>query len=297
MASNPVFGRFDKDLSKGEYASIGQPQYGQYAQPQQPGMPGGQWAQQAPAAGAAAYQQNLEDLYNSPAATSAQTRRMTMNDVIMKSLGLFAVLVAVAAGAWIAIDHNPSLSVPLWIGGAIVGLILVFVISFKKVVSPPLIVAYAVAEGLFLGAVSRSFENVPQWSGIVVQAVIATLCVFVGMYALFFSGVIKVTERSRKIFMMALLGYVLFAVVNAILVWTGVLSGFGVGGSGPWGILISVVAVGLAAYSLAVDFDSIQRGVNAGLPEKYSWLMAFGLMVTLVWLYVELLRLFARMRD
>ncbi|KYH45705.1 Bax inhibitor-1/YccA family protein [Branchiibius sp. NY16-3462-2] len=294
MASNPVFDRFDKDLSKGEYASIGQPQYGQYAQPQQPGMPGG-WAQQAPAAGAAAYQQNLEDLYNSPSATAAQTRRMTMNDVVMKSLGLFAILVAFAAGAWFLCDRNPSLTVPFWIGGAVIGLILVFIISFKKVVSPPLIVAYAAVEGVFLGAISRTFENV--WQGVVIEAVIATLCVFVGMYALFFSGVIKVTERSRKIFMMALLGYVLFAVVNAILVWTGVLSGFGVGGNGPWGILISVFAVALAAYSLAVDFDSIQRGVQAGLPEKYSWLMAFGLMVTLVWLYVELLRLFARMRD
>ena len=295
MASNPVFDRFDKDLSKGEYASIGQPQYGQYAQPQQPGTPGGQWAQQAPAAGAAAYQQNLEDLYNSPSATAAQTRRMTMNDVVMKSLGLFAILVAFGAVAWFLCDRNPSLTVPFWIGGAVIGLILVFVISFKKMVSPPLIVAYAAVEGVFLGAISRTFENV--WPGVVVQAVIATLCVFVGMYALFFSGVIKVTERSRKIFMMALLGYVLFAVVNAILVWTGVLSGFGVGNNSGWGILISVFAVGLAAYSLAVDFDSIQRGVQAGLPEKYSWLMAFGLMVTVVWLYVELLRLFARMRD
>lgn len=294
MASNPVFDRFDKDMSKGEYASIGQPQYGQYAQPQQPGAPG-QWAQQTPAAGAAAYQQNLEEMYNSPAATATQTGRMTMNDVIMKSLGLFAVLVVVAAGTWIATDRNPSLTVPLWIGGAIVGLILVFVISFKKVVSPPLIVAYAVAEGLFLGAVSRTFNEA--FPGVVAEAVLATLCVFVGMYALFFTGVIKVTERSRKIFMMALLGYVLFAVVNAILVWTGVLSGFGVGGSGPWGIIISLIAVGLASYSLAIDFDTIQRGVQAGLPEKYSWLMAFGLMVTVVWLYVELLRLFARMRD
>lgn len=295
MASNPVFDRFNKDLSNGEYASIGQPQYGQYAQPQQPGTPGGQWAQQAPAAGAAAYQQNLENLYNSPSATSTQTGRMTMNDVVMKSLGLFAILVALAAGAWFLCDRNPSLTVPFWIGGAIIGLILVFIISFKKVVSPPLIVAYAAVQGVFLGAISRTFEQV--WPGVVAEAVLATLCVFVGMYALFFSGVIKVTERSRKIFMMALLGYVLFALVNAILIWTGVLSGFGVGGNGGWGILISVFAVGLAAYSLAVDFDTIQRGVQAGLPEKYSWLMAFGLMVTVVWLYTELLRLLARSRD
>lgn len=296
MASNPVFDRFDKDLNKGEYASIGQPQYGQYAPPQQQGQPGpgGQWTQ-TPAAGAAAYQQNLENMYNAPSATAVQTGRMTMNDVIMKSLGLFAVLVIVAAAAWVACDRNPGLTVPLWIGGAIVGLILVFVISFKKQVSPPLIVVYAVAEGAFLGAVSRTFEKA--FPGVVGQAVLATLCVFIGMYALYFTGVIKVTERSRKIFMMALLGYVLFALVNAILVWTGVLSGFGVGGNGKWGIIISLIAVGLAAYSLALDFDSIQRGVNAGLPEKYSWLMAFGLMVTVVWLYVELLRLFARMRD
>lgn len=297
MASNPVFDRFDKDLSKGEYASVGQPQYGQYAPPsQQPGQPGvpGQWSQ-APAAGAGAYQANLEAMYNSPSATATQTGRMTMNDIVMKSLGLFAVLVIVAAAAWVACDRNPGLTVPLWLGGAVIGLVLVFVVSFKKQVSPPLIVLYAVAEGAFLGAVSRTFENA--FPGVVGQAVLATLCVFIGMYALYFTGVIKVTERSRKIFMMALLGYVLFAVVNAILVWTGVLSGFGVGGNGKWGIIISLLAVGLASYSLAIDFDTMQRGVKAGLPEKYSWLMAFGLMVTVVWLYVELLRLFARMRN
>jgi len=110
-------------------------------------------------------------------------------------------------------------------------------------------------------------------------------------------NIIRVTDRSRRIFGMAILGYLLFSLVNVVVSFMGVGSGFGIGGKGILGIGISVLGVGLASYSLAIDFDSIDRAVAAQLPEKYSWLLAHGLIVTLVWLYLEILRLLARMRN
>jgi len=123
------------------------------------------------------------------------------------------------------------------------------------------------------------------------------VCTFAGMFLGWKFGLIKVTERSRRIFGMAIIGYLLFGVVNLIAAMMGVGSGWGFGGSGMLGIAFSVLGVGLASYSLAIDFDSVDRAVKAGLPEKYSWLLAHGLIVTLVWLYLEILRLLARMRQ
>jgi len=307
MASNPVFNRFNDDLSKGRLTG-GQPHYGQFSTPEQqqqarygypapeqgypqqgyPGYPPqGQVGQPAP---------DLEKMYGAPAATATQSGRMTLDDVVTKTLGLFGVLLVFAAVGWFVGKENQGAGMALWLGGMFVGLAIGFVISFKRVISVPLILAYAVCEGLFVGAASGFFNTV--YPGIVAQAVLATLCVFAGMFAGWKFGLIRVTERSRKIFGLMVIGYLLFALVNFALVMTGVMSNpFGVGGSGPLGIVISVFAVGLASYSLAVDFDSIQRGVNARLPEKYSWLMAHGLLVSVVWLYIELLRLFARIQS
>ncbi|MDF8266439.1 Bax inhibitor-1/YccA family protein [Luteipulveratus flavus] len=307
MASNPVFNRFEKDLSEGRYAGFGQrgqqsPQDdrpGMSAQPQW-GQPGPQ--QQTGTAGAwgAGQQQlsneQLEQMYSAGTATPQQTGRMTLDDVVMKTLGLFALLVVFATGAWFVSDQSPSTGMGLWLAGMLGGLVLGLVIAFKKTISVPLIVGYAALEGLFVGAFSQ-WANQQYGHGIVAQAVLATLCVFVGMFAGWKSGFIRVTARSRKIFGMMLMGYVLFALVNLVLVMTGVLDGWGVGNNSWLGILISVFAIGLASYSLAVDFDTIDQGVRAGLPQKYSWLMAHGLIVTVVWLYVEILRLLARLRD
>jgi uncharacterized YccA/Bax inhibitor family protein len=190
----------------------------------------------------------------------------------------------------------------LWMGGMIGTLVLGLVIAFKKTLSVPLILLYAVVEGLFLGAVSQFFAlyfddpNTPAFQGIVAQAVMATLATFAGMFLAYKTGLIKVTDRFRRIMTMAIIGYAIFAVVNFIFaVVTG--TNFGIGGSGGLGIAISVFAVGLAAFTLALDFDSIDRAIATGAPQKYSWLLAHGLIVTLVWLYIEFLRLFARLRQ
>ena len=303
MASNPVFNRFNDDLSKGRLTGA-QPQYGQFSTPEQQqqarfgypgpqqgypqqGYPQGQFGQPAP---------DLEKMYGAPAATATQSGRMTLDDVVTKSLGLFGIMLVFAAVGWFVGKENPGAGMALWLGGMFVGLAIGFAISFKRTISVPLIMLYAVCEGLFVGAASGFFNTV--YPGVVAEAVLATLCVFVGMFAAWRFGLIRVTERSRKIFVMMAMGYLLFALVNVALVWTGAVSSpFGVGGNSPLGIIISVIAVGLASYSLAIDFDSIQRGVEARLPEKYSWLMAHGLLVTVVWLYIELLRLFARIQS
>lgn len=300
MASNPVFNRFNDDLDRGRISADQQPQYGQFGSPDQQRAAQYGYPQQGAQQGGYPQQgygnPDLESMYKSPSATSGQTGRMTLNDVVTKALSLFGIVLVFAAIGWAVGNQNQTAGMGLWMGGMIIGIILGFIISFKRVISVPLILAYAVCEGLFVGAASGFFNNV--YPGVVSQAVLATLCVFAGMFIGWKVGLIRVTERSRKIFGLMAMGYFLFAIANVALVWTGVVdSPFGVGGTGTLGIIISLFAVGLASYSIAVDFDTIQRGVSAGLPEKYSWLMAHGLLVSVVWLYIELLRLLARMRN
>lgn len=228
----------------------------------------------------------LEDMYSQGSATPLQTGRMTYNDVVMRTGMCFMVLLATAGVAWMM--KNPILT----IGGAIIGLVLALVISFKKSPSPTLVLTYAAVEGLFVGGISAMFEAA--YNGIVVQAVLATLCVFAVTLFAFRSGKIRVTPKLQRIFMIAMGGYLLFSLVNFGSV---LFFGNDTLRSGPLGFAIGLLAVGLAAFSLVMDFDFIEKGVQGGLPEKYAWTAAFGLVVTLVWLYVEMLRLLAILRG
>jgi uncharacterized YccA/Bax inhibitor family protein len=129
---------------------------------------------------------------------------------------------------------------------------------------------------------------------IVLQAVLATIATFAATLLLFKSGRVRVTPKFTRFLMVAMVGYMMFSLVNVILVWTGLLVGDGWGmRSGGWGIAIGLFAVGLAAMCLIQDFDSIKRGVENRVPDRFKWAAAFGLVVTLVWLYLEFLRLFA----
>ncbi len=279
--NNPVFKRIDKEIKQGTYAGFDQ-------RPTQAGtMTGGPQD--------AMSQRHLEDMYQQPSAGPVQTGRVTYDDVIMKTLGLFVPLLAVAALSWVITLRNPSLAMPILLVGALGGLGIVLLIAFRKTISVPLIMTYAVLEGGFIGSISQLFERM--YPGLVATAVLATLATFAGMLAGYKFGLIKVTSKSRRIFRMMLLGYLLFGVINLVALLFGWTSGWGFGGSGLLGIGISLLGVGLASYSLAMDFDSIDTAVRAGAPEKYSWLLAFGLIVSLVWLYLEILRLLARMRD
>jgi len=285
MAGNPVFNRIDKQITQGGYAGFDR-------QPAARGMSGGAGVQDS------LNSEQLQDLYNQPSAGPVQMRRVTLDDVVMKTLGLFVIVVTVAAASWIAVADQPGLSMPLMLGGMFGSLALGLVIAFKKTISVPLIVLYAVLEGVFVGVISSFFDRMYPGTGIVTTAVVATMSTFAGMFLGWKFGLIRVTDKSRRIFGMAMMGYLLFSLVNVAAAFMGVGDSWGFGGKNSrLGIGISVLGVGLASYSLAIDFDSVDRAVAARLPEKYSWLLAHGLIVTLVWLYLEILRLLARLRE
>ena len=245
----------------------------------------GQYGAGYPAADAA----TLGTMYDAPSATPVQTGRLTYDDVIIKTGGLLALLVAVGAVTWVTVPEM------FW-AGAIVGLVLGLINAFKREPSPVLIVAYTIAQGVFLGGISAFYEA--QWNGIVAQAVLATVCTFAACLMLFRSGRVRVTPRFTRWLLFAMVGYLVFSLVNIVLMFANVGGGeFGPLRSGPVGIIVGLIAVGLASASLIVDFDTIQRGVRNGVPAKFAWSAAFGLMVTLIWLYLEFLRLLAIMRN
>ncbi|QKE85782.1 Bax inhibitor-1/YccA family protein [Arthrobacter sp. NEB 688] len=274
MANNPAFNRLEQDARKG-YAGFGSAPAPQQADPMSP--------------------QQLQDMYNAPSALRPGTdRAVTMDDVMMKTLGLFALVLVTGTAGWLIAAANPSVGALVWIGAMVATLVLGLVIAFKKTLSVPLIIGYALFEGLFVGAVSQFFDQ--RYPGIVVQAVLATVATFAGMLIAYKTGLIKVTAKFRRIMTMALIGYAIFALVNFVYA-VATNTQFGIGGSGALGIGISLFAVGLAAFTLALDFDSIDYAIRTGAPQKYSWLLAHGLIVTLVWLYIEFLRLLGRFRN
>jgi uncharacterized YccA/Bax inhibitor family protein len=222
---------------------------------------------------------SLEATYAAPAASSLRTGRMTMDDVVMRTATLFAVLVAVGAFAWGA--NSPGLALVGFLGGFVLAMVNIF----SKKVRVPLIVAYAAAQGLALGTISRIYNEA--YSGIVGQAVIGTLCAFGGILVAYRSGKIRVTPKFTRILIGSLMGYFVFALIS---IFTGRPGGV-------TGLLIAVAAVALATFFLVLDFDQIERSIAAGAPQEESWRMAFGLMVTIVWLYLEVLRLLSILRN
>ena len=243
-------------------------------------------------------QDQLQDMYNRPAAGPADTGRMTYDDVIMKTA---ACLGAVVAGAAVTLVVAEGLAYLLMIVGALGGFVLALVNTFKKQPSPALILAYAGLEGLFLGGLTRILDNL--YPGVGLQAVIGTLSVFAVTLVLFRSGKVRATPKAMRFFMIATIGYAVFALINMVMMWTGAVdSPFGLRTSMeifgiPLGVFIGVLAIGLAAFALIMDFTSIEAGVRSGAPQRFSWTAAFGLTVTLVWLYVEIIRLLAILRG
>ena len=243
-------------------------------------------------------QDQLQDMYNRPAAGPADTGRMTYDDVIMKTA---ACLGAVVAGAAVTLVVAEGLAYMLMIVGALGGFVLALVNTFKKQPSPALILAYAALEGLFLGGLTRILDGM--YPGVGLQAVIGTLSVFAVTLVLFRSGKVRATPKAMRFFMIAMIGYAVFALINMVMMWTGVVDSpfglrteveiFGI----PLGVFIGLLAIGLAAFSLIMDFTSIEAGVRNGAPQRFSWTAAFGLTVTLVWLYVEIIRLLAILRG
>ena len=235
----------------------------------------------------------LQHMYDAPPATPIQTGRMTLDDVVMKTAAMFAVLLVAAGVAWYLTPRGFGF---LPFAGMIGGLVLGLVIAFKQSTNPALHLTYAVLEGLFVGGISyvlQSYATANGGGNIVAQAIIGTLAAFAAMLVLYRTGVIRATGRFKKIMFIALASYALIALASFVGALFGLNGGWGFYGAGGLGILLCVAGVALASLSLVLDFDMIENGVRAGVPERYSWLAAFGLVVTLVWLYIELLRLLA----
>lgn len=260
--------------------TYGQPQYGQQAQyGQQPyGQPQyGQQAQYGQPYGEADYGV-AAPTYSEPIPAG---ERLTMNDVMVKT-GINLGLVAVgAAVAW----YMPVLLLLGMVGGLVLGL----VNSFKKKVSPVLVMTYALMEGLLLGGLSAVVNM--RYPGVAIQAVLATLVVAGTTLALFANGKLRATPKLNKIFMIGAIGYLAYGLISILGagIFGSSLNSFSIGGI-PLGLVVGLFAVALATYSLLLDFTTTSEAVEAGLPERESWRLAFGLTASLVWLYVEILR-------
>ncbi len=229
----------------------------------------------------------LEQAYFGPTATSRDTGRMTVEDVVGRTALLLATAVVTGAITW-AYDLG-ALALP----AALVGLVLALVIIFKQVTNPVPILAYAAVEGVFLGAISQAFNG--RYPGIVVQAVVGTAGVTAIMLGLYRSGRIRVTPQFTKMVIGATLGFFVLVMVNVV---AGIFTDGGLGlREGPMGIVVGLVAIGLGALNLVLDFDLVEKGVRQGAPARFGWLAAFGIMITLVWLYVEMLRLLSILRN
>src|SRR3954454_17539753 len=228
----------------------------------------------------------LEEAYAARSATGRETGRMTVDGVVNRTGLLLLIAFATGAVTW-ALDLG-ALVFP----AAIVGMILGLVISFKQITNPAVIMAYAAIEGVFLGGISQFFDA--RYPGIVIQAVVGTAAVAGGVLALYKSGRIKVTPQFTKMVMGATIGFFILILVN-IVASIFVSGGLGLR-EGPIGIVIGLFAIGLASMHLILDFDFIERGARAGLPEKFGWFASFAILVALVWIYIEMLRLLANLR-
>jgi len=232
----------------------------------------------------------LEQSYNAPAASSMRTGRMTIEDVVAKTGFLFAILVVVGAFAW-----RSNLGTGALMLGFLGGFVLAMIISFSKSIKPGLVVAYAAFEGLALGTLSSYYES--YYPGIVSQAVIGTVAAFAGVLIMYRNGKLRATPQFTRALIGAAIGYFILGLVSLVASFFGVGQGYGFYGVSGLGLLLAVAGVAIASLFLVLDFDQIQKGVNNGVPEKESWRASFGLMVTIVWLYLEVLRLISILRN
>ncbi len=224
------------------------------------------------------------------------TDSMTIQGTVNKSMALLVLLSLSAAWTWRAylIGHDPGAVTPWLLVGGIGGFIVALITVFKKAWSPVTAPVYAVLEGLLLGGISSIFEA--QFPGIVIQAVGLTFGTLFALLLAYKSGLIRVTERFKLGVVAATGGIALFYVITMILGFFNIHIPY-IYGSGLIGIGFSLFVVVIAALNLVLDFDFIEQGAAHGAPKYMEWYSAFGLMVTLIWLYLEILRLLSKMRS
>ena len=224
------------------------------------------------------------------------TNRMTLSGTVNKTGILLICAFASAAWTWqrFTQTHDPADVAPLLLVGALGGFICAMVTIFKKEWSPITAPIYALLEGLLLGGLSAIFDV--RYPGIAIQAVGLTFGTLFVLLLAYKSGLIKVTQKFRLGVIAATGGIMVFYLLQMVLGFFGVQF-LTVNGSGPIGIAFSLFVVAIAALNLVLDFDFIEQGVNYGAPKYMEWYGAFGLMVTLVWLYLEILRLLSKLRS
>jgi len=230
----------------------------------------------------------LEGMYQKPAYVGPRPtdRYMTLDDVVQRTGAMLAIVVLAGAFAWVALPER--LYSPVLIISAMAGLGLGLFMSFTQRVNAPLALLYSACEGVLLGAISHVFEQ--RWPGIVIQAITGTVMVAGGMLFVYKIGAIRVTPRLTRVIVGATIGVFGLMVVN-LIAYLFNPGGLGLRDGGPIAILFSLLCIGVAAFNLVLDFDVIEQGIRRGAPQKAAWLAAFGLTVTLIWLYFEILRL------
>ncbi|GEN53358.1 Bax inhibitor-1/YccA family protein [Halobacillus faecis] len=224
--------------------------------------------------------------------SASSGKAMTLGGTTAKIALLFIFLVGTAAYTWYQYSLGVDVTLMMIIG-AIGGLIFALITAFFPKAAPVTAPIYAALEGFFIGGISAFVEGA--YSGIVIQAVSLTLAVMGALLILYATRVIKVTRNFRLMVVSATLGIFLVYLVNFILNFFGMTVPY-LHSSGPIGIGISLFIVAIAALNLVLDFDFIEKGVNRGAPKHMEWYGAFGLIVTLVWLYIEILRLLQKLR-
>ncbi len=257
----------------------------------------------------------LEDMYNRPAyggptyppvtpppgygggsggggGPAAPSRYMTLDDVVVRTGAMLAVLFTAGAIAWILSPTHVSTA--LIIVGAMGGIGLGLYMAFTMKANAVTALAYSAFEGLLLGAISRAFESA--YHGIVIQALAGTVMVAVGMLVVYRVGAIRVTPRFTRVVVGATIGVFGLMIIN-LIAYLFTPNGLGLRSGGAFAIIFSLICIVVAAFNLVLDFDMIEQGIRRGADEKFAWYASFGLMVTLIWLYLEILRLLGYLRD
>jgi uncharacterized YccA/Bax inhibitor family protein len=289
-SSNPVFSRegsFSRDTGYAGFGTTPQPSAaGAHVGDPYANNP---YATQARPQSGPLTDEQLAEMYRSPSAGPLQTGRMTMDDVVARTTLTLLALVAAGAVAWFTL---PSGTYGFALGAAMAAFVVGLVITFRQSVSAPLILLYAGLEGFFLGAVTKVFNDI--WPGIAIQAVLGTAAVFGAMLVAYRSGRIRVTPRYARIGLTVAMGFLGLLLVNLVASLFGADMGLR---SGPLGIVVGLLGIGLGAFFLSLDFAEIENAIRGGAPQQEAWRAAFGLTLSLVWIYLEMLRLIAILRG
>jgi len=234
--------------------------------------------------------------YTTRAPQTGVSRPLTIDDVVTKTGITLGVLSAVAVISYYLVSANVALAMPFTLVGALGGLALVLIATFgRKQDNPAIVLSYAALEGLFLGAISFLIANFTvsgtSAGALIGQAILGTIGVFFGMLVVYKTGAIRVTPKFTRMLVASMIGALVLMLGNAVISMFGSHDGGPLRNGGTAAIIFSLVMIVIAAFSFLLDFDSADQMIRAGAPEKAAWGIALGLTVTLVWLYLEILRL------